>query len=333
MSDVLDRFCADYHSYNDISADRRTMQRRVLTEFAATLPEGVDLCTAGANELRDYLASLIADGLKPSTIRRILGAIRPFYKWAWQRGLVTADVLMQIRDVEAPRGGRNGKPRPYTAKEMRQFWLDLDAALPFVDEKWLRRYFNGSSPWRRVQSHARRLQLEAIVALALYGGLRRDEIWRLSIDDMHYENEYVVVTGARKNAEAEALKRAVPMIEPLRNAIQAWLDFREQLAPTNDAPWLSLWRKHALKPAQKRTFNLALGRIGPGYSLHRLRHTAATEMLRAGYELEAVQKILGHSRIQQTLEYAELLDEDVLAAAKRSGNRFAQNMARARAAA
>jgi site-specific recombinase XerC len=123
------------------------------------------------------------------------------------------------------------------------------------------------------------------------------------------------------------------MIEPLRNAIQAWLDFREQLAPTNDSPWLSLWRKHALKPAQKRTFNLALGRIGPGYSLHRLRHTAATEMLRAGYELEAVQKILGHSRIQQTLEYAELLDEDVLAAAKRSGNRFAQNMARARAAA
>ena len=33
-------------------------------------------------------------------------------------------------------------------------------------------------PWRRVQSHANRLQIEAFVSLALYGGLRKDEISR-----------------------------------------------------------------------------------------------------------------------------------------------------------
>lgn len=331
MSDVIDRFCADYHGYNDISPARRVMQRRVLTQFAATVEGG--LLAAGPNDLRDYLASLIASGLKPTTVGRIRNAIRPFYRWAWQRELVTADLLMGIRDVEAPRGSRNGVPRPYTRKELAQFWLDLDATYPRVEEKWVVRWRAGRSPWRRVQSHAFRLQVEAIVALALYGGVRRAEMYALTLDDMHYDNEYVVVTGARKNPEAEVRQRAVPMVEPMRDAIEAWLDFRADMAPGHDSPWLSCWRGDRLKPMRAARFNSLLGTIGPGYELHRLRHTAATEMLRSGYAIQEVQKIMGHTRIQQTLEYAQLLNEDVLKAAARSGGEFAANIARTRAAA
>lgn len=48
--------------------------------------------------------------------------------------------------------------------------------------------------------------------------------------------------------------------------------------------------------------------------LHDLRHTAATETLRATQNLAVVQKMLGHTNISQTSRYAHVLMEDVRAA-------------------
>jgi integrase len=59
-----------------------------------------------------------------------------------------------------------------------------------------------------------------------------------------------------------------------------------------------------------------------GYELHRLRHTCATERLRAGMPLEAVQRLLGHATIQQTLGYAEIIARDVQKHAERSDEEF-----------
>src|SRR5918912_655063 len=41
-------------------------------------------------------------------------------------------------------------------------------------------------------------------------------------------------------------------------------------------------------------------------TIHRLRHTFATERLRAGVSLAAVRKLLGHQNLQTTLRYADL---------------------------
>jgi integrase len=67
-------------------------------------------------------------------------------------------------------------------------------------------------------------------------------------------------------------------------------------------------------------FKLFAGGIGDGWELHRMRHTAITEMLRAGYPLHEVQRIAGHARIQQTLAYAELLPDDLVKTAARQSD-------------
>lgn len=41
-------------------------------------------------------------------------------------------------------------------------------------------------------------------------------------------------------------------------------------------------------------------------TIHRLRHTYATERLRAGVSLAAIRKLLGHQNLQTTLRYADL---------------------------
>ncbi|MHC5830096.1 MAG: tyrosine-type recombinase/integrase, partial [Nostoc sp.] len=50
---------------------------------------------------------------------------------------------------------------------------------------------------------------------------------------------------------------------------------------------------------------------------HLLRHTHATELIKSGWEMTYVQKRLGHTDIQTTVNtYVHLLDEDLKSAYK-----------------
>ena len=57
-------------------------------------------------------------------------------------------------------------------------------------------------------------------------------------------------------------------------------------------------------------------------TIHRLRHTYATERLRAGVSLAAVRKLLGHQNLQTTLRYAEIdlasIEQELVAARRRT---------------
>lgn len=77
------------------------------------------------------------------------------------------------------------------------------------------------------------------------------------------------------------------------------------------------WSKRTDRPmttrALQKAFKRAARRAGLSerYSVHSLRHTYATHLLRAsGYNLRLVQRQLGHSRITTTQVYADVLAED-----------------------
>jgi integrase len=330
---VLDDFLTEYHAYNAITPDRRWKQRNQLLKFEDYV--GGDLLAGDAPALRAYLASQLDAGLKPTSVRCYLGQIRPFYTWAFERGLIDAERRLGFIDLKPPRGGRDHVPRPYSRKELALFWDELDEAWPLLTGKDLRyigRWRRGTSPWKRVQSHANRLQIEAIVSLELYGGLRPDEVYRLELEDIHPDND-AVVARSRKNREGVWVARSVPMFEPMRDALTAWVEFRSWIDPDHDRPWLTLWHQYRAKPATTYMWERWIRRIGRGWLPYRFRHTCATELLRARMPLEKVQKILGHANPQQTLAYAQLLDSDVLEAGREVEKRYLQNIGRTRRAA
>jgi integrase/recombinase XerC len=314
MNGLVDRFCDHHHTYNDISAARRVAQRRVLNELLEFVGDVDDL---EADELRRYLATLVADrGFKPGTVGQRLTMIRPFVRWLREQRVIDADRMLDLVAVEAPRGARNGKPRPYSRKEIQQMWRDLDEAYPWsrrgkpgkrLDnaEMYLARWRRGQSSFTRIQAYAQRRH-----------------------------NAYVVVRGAAKNPDAEARVRIVPMTPSLHAALKAWLDLREELAPTHDRPWLSLHGEaHARKPIRWTKFKELLSKIGRGIEFHRLRHTFATERLRAGMDLAKLQLVMGHSRIQQTLAYTEFVHDDLIRDSTRSDGLFERALRREEVAA
>jgi integrase len=252
--------------------------------------------------------------------------------------------LIELKEVPSPRGVRH-VPNPYSRDELKVLWAVLEERWPLTEEKWVDRWIDGRTPWRRVRVHAERLQYEAIIACALYGGLRRNEIFRLELDDLHSDH-CALPARSRKNPDGVWVMRKVPIIEPMREAFDAWYRVREALQPhvtaDPEAPWVRLHQfadfgirlNEGSRSSEGELHLLRIhGRDYKGklrWGFHRLRHTCATEMLRSDYKLHVVQQILGHASLQQTLRYAELLESDVLRESDRVGARFARAIAHTR---
>lgn len=334
---IVDDFAADHFVVNRISPERQWDVRRILgllSDFAEKPIEDVD-----ADDLADYLASLVAAGLHVNTVRRYNHAIKPFFRWAFHRRLVSADQWLRIQDVKNPRGASGSQtPRPYKRAEVKEFWRLLDERWPLVPEKRLKRWRNGTCQYKRVWSQAMNLQTSAVISLALFAGLRHNEILTIDIDDLHPDNDYIVVHGKTVIHEVPKI-REVPYTEAGREMIAAWLEFRAWMKPTHDRPWLVAHANASMHPAhvnpsapnheiKNRGFSKLPKYVGD-YDYHRFRHTFGTERLRAGTELETVSRMMGHANLQQTLVYAEIVKEDLQRAARRSEPTFIAAVGRA----
>ncbi len=316
--ELVVRFGEEYVKYNGISPERARQQAKLLLEFAGTLGDRT-LAQVEYKDLQRFAGLLVARRLHVNTVRKKLNQIRPFYSWAYADGLITAEQYVSIRQVKDPRGATaNSVPDPYTRAELTEFWRLLDQRWPKLPvtgpgSRYIQRWQKGTSDWGRVYRHAMRLQLDAMIRLALDCGLRRSEIFGLALADLHYDNEYLVVWRAAKGKRGVRVRQALPFTTETRQAVYAWLEFRALMKPSHDKPWLSCWGEARDHPMWFTRFQCLLqDTVGPKWRWHRLRHTCATEWLRAGMELENVSALLGHASLQQTLCYAEIVKGDLM---------------------
>jgi site-specific recombinase XerD len=330
MTTVVERFAADYFVLERLTEGRQALVRRQLRLLEAHAGGAAE--TLDDTQLRAFLADQLTAGLHVNTVRKHLLAIKPFYKWCWRNRIVDAERWMRIDDVSPPRGSSgHGRPRPYKIAEVRRFWDELDDRWPTVEPRFHDRYVRGITPYRRIYKHAMHLQVQAVVGLALFNGLRRAEIRHASINDIHPDNEFVVVRGKSPVGERQGF-REVPYTAEGRRMVGEWIAFRENvLRPTHDDPWLVLSAiaspnnklnpSHPLNPIGEKGWRAIVSNVGR-WELHRFRHTCATEWLRAGVDLEQVQQLLGHASLQQTLRYAELVREDLARGVRRAETDF-----------
>jgi integrase len=334
LDQLLARFEAEYLELNSITPHRRWNQKRVLTLLAESMGDR-PLSELTPQDVTTFIGSELAAGLHVNTARQHVGMVRSFVTWASSAGLIDPMRTMQLKSVPNPRGSTSrSTPKPYKMAEIADLKARLADKYPVLPEygrgsRLLRRFLQGYSPrlhsglWR----HARRLQLEAQIALALEQGLRRVEILRLTVPAMHYDNDEVVVLTAKQGPGSDVL-RTVPYTTHARNCVQEWLDFRLLLRPDHDHPWLMLHNgalAYQLQPMTMTQMTKALRSLG-GYQWKRLRHTAATEWLRAGVPLEKVSLFMGHSNLEQTRAYTEILNSDVSQAFGRAEDQFAKRL-------
>ncbi len=154
----------------------------------------------------------------------------------------------------------------------------------------------------------------AILHVALDAGLRVSEICDLRMRDVILDNgsASLIVRNGKGNK-----KRGVKIGRALRDHLEEFVAWKEEKGESTSGRvplFISARSGNALtRTAVYRIFkaNAAAVGIPSRFSIHSCRHTYASLLYRASrYNIRLVQKQLGHSSIQTTQIYADVLSND-----------------------
>jgi integrase/recombinase XerD len=240
------------------------------------------LSEQGGQDLRDLTRAEVTQfivrhsrRLKVGSARNLATGLRSFLGYLFLRGLTDHQLAQAVPAPPTPHGA--GLPR----------WLsgpELVALLAASDE-------NGEVGRRD----------HAILVMLVRLGLRAAEVAGLSLDDIDWRVGEITVAG--KGARTERL----PLPVDVGEAVVAYL--KNGRAKTNcrrlflraDAP-LGLSATAVTDVVRRACVRAGMSPVGP----HRLRHSAATAMLRAGASLDEVGQVLRQRDAAVTAHYAKV---------------------------
>ncbi len=224
--------------------------------------------------VREWVIELHGRGLSNNTVARYLYALRSFWDYLRKQEMVSED---PVREVSVPKRTRS-LPRYLGAEDLQRI---LDAS-------------------QRNRTARCAFRNYAMMTMLIFTGMRRGELINLRLSDISLTQKTVRVSG--KGGKV----RLIPLVDNAVEAIADWLEFRpsdckadylfttfhgNRIHPTGmQLIWRGILEKSGLQ--------------GRGITLHTLRHSCATLLLRSGQcSLVEIQQILGHSRLDTTAVY------------------------------
>lgn len=151
----------------------------------------------------------------------------------------------------------------------------------------------------------------ALIDILSSTGMRVGELVRINIEDVDFENREIIVFG-KGNRERKVYFDARTKIH-----LKRYIDERTD---DNEALFVSLFKPH--RRLQISGVEIRLRELGKKLGLnkvhpHKFRRTLATKAIDKGMPIEQVQHLLGHQKIDTTLQYAMVDQGNVKASHKR----------------
>jgi integrase/recombinase XerC len=235
--------------------------------------------------IRGFLSHLYEKGLGKTSVARALAAVRSFYRWLAQEGVVEQNPAALVSTPKLPKK----LPRVPTIEEMNTV---LDGQMPEV----------ASFPER-----------DRIMFELLYGcGIRNSELIGINLDDIRLSSEAILIRGKGKK------ERYVPFGDSVKAALAVYLPLRQQTLAERKKITTAL----LINQRGGRLTTRSVGRIikkvavakglSPDVHPHTLRHAFGTHMLEEGADLRSIQEMLGHERLSTTQRYTQLSMKHVL---------------------
>ena len=239
--------------------------------------------TADAEALRAYFKALDFLGMTPSTAARRLSVIRQLFRF------MTAERLRGDDPAAALDSPKLGRPLPKVLSR-----AEVDRLIE-------------ATRLRDAEDGGRMATLFEI----LYGtGLRVSELVTLPLSAVERDPTMLLVRG--KGGK----ERLVPLSDPARGAIAAWLPVRASMLGEGAASRYLFPSRGSSGHLTRQRFaqllkeaTLAAGIDPARVSPHVLRHAFASHLLEGGADLRSVQMMLGHADISTTQIYTHVLDE------------------------
>lgn len=265
----------------------------------------------GGREVRQFLSYLaIERSVSASTQNQALSAILFMYKYVFERD------LGWVSGVAAARRGKK-TPVVLSKREVRAILSHLSGT-------------------------------KRLAASLLYGtGMRLLECMKLRVKDVDFDRHQIVVRGGKGNRDRvvmlpaslqRRLRRHLSDVRGLyehdrseTGAVVTMPAGLERKYPRAASTWAWEYvfparrtfieeetgirrRSHLHESVIQRAMVEAVGKSGVDKcaTCHTLRHSFATHLLEAGYDIRTVQKLLGHKDLRTTMVYTHVMDKGML---------------------
>ncbi len=211
----------------------------------------------------------------PRTINKNLRTVSQMMNWAVRAGLIRSNPLQHLRML--PQGSIQ-EPRALNHEEVR-------------------RLLNASSD-----------EAQGVWTVFLETGMRKGELAALDWSQVDFPRKIITINGARsKNHKT----RLIPMTKEVHRILQALWKKSSQAADGPVFPRIE--GRSCLYSGCLDVFKRYCSKLGiDGVNIHSLRRTFTVRMLEAGASPAVVQRLLGHSTANLTLEvYAKVNTDDL----------------------
>jgi integrase/recombinase XerD len=243
-------------------------------------------------------------GLTKSTINQRLTAVRRFYDYLEEEGIVKRNPVRRGRYVHH---NAHGGERGLVPKIQNFPWIP--------DEE----------QWERIiavlQKH--KLRDKLLFALSYDGALRREEVCGLHISD--FDVAYRLLRIRAENTKSRRA-RSVSYSESTGQLLRLHLRDRAQMSRQHGALCLSESPRNYGQPLTSAIWSKTVRSIAqeadvPFFTPHTLRHLRLTDLARAGVDLHDIATFAGHRNIDTTMQYIHLSGTEL---ADRIGKRLEQ---------
>jgi integrase/recombinase XerD len=233
-------------------------------------------------QLHTFAASLHEYGITPRSQARVLSGVRSFFRFLVLDGVVESDPTELLEWPSLP----EHLPVVLTLEEIDRIEDSIDL------------------------SKAEGARNRAIIEVLFSCGLRVSELVNMKLSDLYLEDRVLLVRG-KGNKE-----RLVPVSSKAIADLKRWFFDRNlmKIKPGED-DYVFLNRRGA---HLTRTMILIMVKrqaeeagIKKTISPHTFRHSFATALLQGGADLRSIQAMLGHEKIDTTLVYTHISNEQL----------------------
>jgi len=259
------------YSDHTVTAYEKDLDQFIL--FGSEMVEDFSLVEVDHHLIRQWVISLMDQGLTVVSVKRKTSTLRSFYKFLLREGLVTKN---PTELVMVPRSGKR-LPEFVQENEMNKL----------MDTSFFTQDFNG-------------LRDKAILSLFYGTGMRLSELRGIKMADLRLQEQIVKVLGKRNK------ERLIPFPSEIKVDLVQYIGLRNELfGNANSYLFVTdkgeqVYEKLIYRVVRKY---LSLVTSMEKRSPHILRHTYATHLLNRGADLNAIKELLGHASLAATQVY------------------------------
>lgn len=291
LATLIDSFLRYLRFERNYSSHTIAAYTRDLTEFIGYLNAAGGQRSLSVQELdhitiREFLGFLQLKGNCKSSVARKLAALRSFFSFLHQEGLIRKNPARLVRTPKLPQKN----PRFLSESQ-------VEVILQIPDRKQDR----GIRDWTMFE-------------LLYATGIRVSELVSLNVEDCSLSQHLVKVRGKGKK------ERLVPFGAKAAEALDAYLGIRGRLLKRNrsasepNALFLNLRGSRISGRSVQRILSDYLRGHPDGLNAHPhlFRHSFATHLLNRGADLRTIQELLGHAQLSTTQRYTHLAIEELM---------------------